>query len=84
MLTLQFSTELMFIAIKPFSLEFFVMLLFKAMLHISLKGGLLLKLHARLSEWFTVNCRVEIGLLLIAGGGMGHSIATLLSMDVRL
>ena len=58
MLTLQFSTELMFIAIKPFELEFFVMLLAKALLHISLKGGLLLKLHARLSEWSTVSCRV--------------------------
>ena len=56
MLTLQFSTELMFIAIKPFELEFFVMLFFKAALHISLKGGLLLKLHARLSEWSAVSC----------------------------
>ena len=50
-LTLEFCTELTFISIKPFSLEFFGMVLLKAILHIFLKGGLMLKLHIKLREW---------------------------------
>lgn len=50
--TLQYMTELTFIAIKPFTLEFATMLASKAVLHITIKGGLLLKLHAKLSEWY--------------------------------
>ena len=47
-LALQFSTQLTFLAMKPFQLEFFLMLAQKTVLHVLLKGGLLLKLHIRL------------------------------------
>ena len=50
-LTCEFCTELTFISISPFSLEFFSMVLLKAAFHICLKGGLLLKLHIKLREW---------------------------------
>ena len=50
-MTLQFLTELVFMKIEPFKLEFFMMLLLKAALHISIKGGLLLKMHHKLSHW---------------------------------
>ena len=59
-LTLQFCTELTFISIKPFSLEFFGMVLLKAILHISLKGGLLFKLHVKFSGW-CVHCLGRAG-----------------------
>lgn len=49
-MTLQFLTELMFIKIEPFKLEFFMMLLLKAALHIAIKGGLMLKMHHKLSH----------------------------------
>ena len=48
---IQFSTELMFIAMKPFGLEFFGVLLLKALLHITIKGGLMFKLHTKLRTW---------------------------------
>ena len=51
-LVLQFSTELMFVAIKPFTFEFFVVLVIKAVLHICVKGGLLLKLYISLNQRF--------------------------------
>ena len=66
-LVLQFSTELMFFAIKPFTSEFFVVLLLKAVLHICVKGGLMLKLYINLSQWFEslphdVRSEVSLGL----------------------
>ena len=59
-LSLQFCTELTFISISPFSLEFFGMVLLKAMLNISLMGGLLFKLHIKFSGW-CVHCLGRAG-----------------------
>ena len=36
---------------KPFGLEFFGVLLLKALLHITIKGGLMFKLHTKLRAW---------------------------------
>lgn len=50
-MTLQFSTELYFISIDPFGIEFIVILSLKAALHIIVKGGLLKKLYVKLHTW---------------------------------
>ena len=50
-LTFQFSTELMFIAIDPFEQEFFFMLVLKSALNVFIKGGLLKKLHIHVHTW---------------------------------
>jgi len=44
-LTFQFATELIFIAIKPFGYEYFFMLFVKALLPILIKGGLIMDFH---------------------------------------
>lgn len=52
-LTFQFATELIFIAIKPFGFEFFFMLFVKALLPILIKGGLIMDFHDFLKAKWT-------------------------------
>ena len=53
-MTFQFATELIFIAIKPFGLEFFGVLVLKAIFHITVKGGLMMELHVKFKKWLAI------------------------------
>jgi len=73
LMTLQFSTELMFISIAPFDREFFFVLSLKASMHILVKGGVLKKLYVKLHTCLvhhqdeklinTCICKILLGLL---------------------